>query len=297
MDHEPRDGEAEGSVGVVIPAHNRPDGLRRALDSVLGQRPLCARVVVVDDGSASPVGSWLECADRRVTVVRNERAVGPAAARNQGVDLLDTEWVGFLDDDDRWLDGKVERCLRSLDQHPHADLLVHRAGLPEQARDQPEASRVVTDPVRWMLARQPPHVDCVLVRRAAHERVRFDESYRAAADLDYMVRLAGCCTVVEVPEVLAVHGSAPSASALSLSRRIAAREQFHAAHRSLFRDPELEAVHRVRLGHLRRRAGQRAHALKAFAGAVRIRPRHPGAWKGLVVSAMPRRLVARVSRS
>lgn len=288
------------AVGVVIPSHNRPGTLPRALGSVLFQNFSQLRVVIVDDGSFPPVRTWLDCSDSRVTVLRNDHPEGPAVARNRGVEALETEWIAFLDDDDRWLEEKLARCLSCLDGHPGADMIVHHAALPGERFRGGGQCRVVPEAVRWMLTGQPPHVDCVLVRRTAHERVRFDESFHAAADLDYMVRLAMQGPVVELNEVLTVHGSrglTHTPSAISLDARVTARQQFHAKHRSLFADPAIEAMHRTRLGHLQRRAGRRRDAIAAFSRALRVRPLSPHAWKGILASCLPQDLVARVSRA
>lgn len=287
------------TVGVVIPSHNRPGTLPSALDSVLSQSFSQLRVVIVDDGSSPPVRTWLDCSDSRVTILRNDRPEGPAAARNRGAEGLETDWIAFLDDDDRWLQEKLSRCLSCLDAYSGADMIVHKAALMDARRRGEGQCRAVPDAVRWMLTGQPPHVDCVLVRRLAHERVRFDEAFPAAADLDYMIRLAMSCTVVELNEVLAVHGSSgsmDSPSAISLDARFAARQQFHAKHRSLFSDPTIEAMHRTRLGHLHRRAGRRHAALLAFLRALRVRPWSTHAWKGVLACCLRQDFVARASR-
>lgn len=287
------------AVGVVIPSHNRPGTLPSALDSVLSQSFSQFRVVIVDDGSSPPVRTWLDCSDSRVTILRNDSPEGPAAARNRGAEGLETDWIAFLDDDDRWLEEKLYRCLSCLDAHPDADMIVHKAALMGARRRGEGQCSAVPDAVRWMLTSQPPHVDCVLVRRPAHERVRFDEAFPAAADLDYMIRLAMSCTVVQLNEVLAVHGSRGSVnapSAISLDARLAARQQFHAKHWALFSDPTIEAMHRTRLGHLHRRASRRRAALLAFLRALRVRPWSAHAWKGIVACCLGRNFVARASR-
>lgn len=273
---------AAPSVGVVIPTRNRPNGLLEALDSVRAQQgSMRISVVIVDDGSDPPVSSWLNCPDPRLTLLRNDRSQGPAVARNQGVAALNTQWVAFLDDDDRWLTNKVDRCLSCVRQHPNADLVVHRSAIREPAERTEATVRVVDDPVRFMLARQPPHVDCIMVRRAEHEKVEFDEDFKAAADLDYMIRLGASCKVVQLDEILAVHGAYDNCSAISLEQRIEARLQFHYKHRTLFMDRKLEAVHRARMGHLYYRAGQRRRAFSAFCAALLKKPTHTPAWGGL----------------
>jgi histidinol-phosphate phosphatase family protein len=79
---------------VVIPTTGRDNlyPLLSAVDGCAGPRP--AQVVVVDDrlaGHPLALPAW-------VRVVRSGGR-GPAAARNAGWRLADTEWVAFLDDD------------------------------------------------------------------------------------------------------------------------------------------------------------------------------------------------------
>lgn len=89
---------------VIITTKNRPGYLREAIDSVLQQKSSHqAKIVIVDDGSDVPVCQQVEdyyhdCC----MILRNDESVGVSAARNQGIQATDTEWLIFLDDDD-WL--------------------------------------------------------------------------------------------------------------------------------------------------------------------------------------------------
>jgi glycosyltransferase involved in cell wall biosynthesis len=107
------------SVGVVIPAHNRPGPLRTALAAVLAQDyPSLLRAVVVYD-RAEPER---ELADGdRVRVVANTRTPGLAGARNTGILELDTDLVAFCDDDDEWLPGKLRAQVAALQAQPGAE--------------------------------------------------------------------------------------------------------------------------------------------------------------------------------
>ncbi len=100
---------------VVIPTHNRPVLLRRAVDSVLADLPLGAEVLVIDDASEIPaeeVLSDLVSQDGRLRVLRNAGARGAAGARNFGVDQAQGEIILFLDDDDELLANYVARVLQ-----------------------------------------------------------------------------------------------------------------------------------------------------------------------------------------
>jgi glycosyltransferase involved in cell wall biosynthesis len=107
------------SVGVVIPTHNRPKLLRRAIESVLAQEyDGQVRVVVVYD-RAEPDQSL---AGDRVEVLANTRTPGLPGSRNTGILALDTDLVASCDDDDEWLPGKLAAQVAALWVEPDAVL-------------------------------------------------------------------------------------------------------------------------------------------------------------------------------
>ena len=98
------------TVTVVIPTRNRPDLLRLTLKSVLQQRDVDLRVIVVDDASTDDLTAVVSrFADPRVRLARQAIRRGVSAARNRGVAEATTEWVAFCDDDDVWSPVKL-RC-------------------------------------------------------------------------------------------------------------------------------------------------------------------------------------------
>lgn len=75
-------------VAVVIPVRDQPEQLARCLAAIAATAP-GVKVVVVDDGSASPVPGAL----------RNDHSLGPASARNRGLAATDHRLVAFVDAD------------------------------------------------------------------------------------------------------------------------------------------------------------------------------------------------------
>lgn len=101
------------NVSVVIPTYNRSEHVFGAVESVLEQTRTPAEVIVVDDGSTDDTPELFSDVSDPVRYVRQENA-GVSAARNRGVQEAASEWIAFLDSDDRWEPRKLERQMSAL---------------------------------------------------------------------------------------------------------------------------------------------------------------------------------------
>lgn len=90
---------ATPAISVVIPTYMRVEHTTRAVRSALAQ-DVDLEIVVVDDGSPAPI--VLNVDDVRIQMIRLERNVGAAGARNAGVAVAKAQWIAFLDSDDVW---------------------------------------------------------------------------------------------------------------------------------------------------------------------------------------------------
>lgn len=96
------------AVSVVIPTHNRPDLMRRAVQSVLSQQyDGDVEILVVFDACEVRGPSVDVGARRSIRLLQNQRSRGLAGARNTGVLNAEHRYVAFLDDDDYWFPGKL----------------------------------------------------------------------------------------------------------------------------------------------------------------------------------------------
>ena len=85
------------TVTLVIPVKDREVQLRRLFESLHREISEGLSVVVVDDGSTDNSGNVAR--EFGAQVIRNERSLGPAAARNQGLGEVTTPFVAFVDSD------------------------------------------------------------------------------------------------------------------------------------------------------------------------------------------------------
>lgn len=109
---------------VIITTKNRPNYLQKALNSVIPQTSQHSHIIIVDDGSDVPVSQQLTAAQRQqCEILRNDKSVGVSAARNQGAQATDTEWLIFLDDDDWLSDDFLTKMSDSTKAMPSPDLV------------------------------------------------------------------------------------------------------------------------------------------------------------------------------
>lgn len=87
-------------LSIIIPTHNRPHLLPRAVRSALDQTFTDLEVVVVDDASKEPVQAANLTNDPRLRVIRLDASRGASGARNVGIQEARGRWLMFLDDDD-----------------------------------------------------------------------------------------------------------------------------------------------------------------------------------------------------
>lgn len=192
------------AVDVVVLTWNDGERLHAAVSSVLSSTGVNVRVQVVDNGSERP--PVLPAAET-ISVVRNNRNLGVARARNQGTRLGSAPYVCFLDSDAQLDQGCLARLLDALEADTgialSAPVFVDQD--PEESAGRaPTLSRKLTRMLN--LSRrygatasydQPWwEVDfaigaCQLFRRDAFEQVAgLDESYfYGPEDVDFCLRL------------------------------------------------------------------------------------------------------------
>ncbi|MGI9601688.1 MAG: glycosyltransferase family 2 protein [Acidimicrobiales bacterium] len=109
-------------VTVVVATRDRPELLRKTLDSVAAQDYLgVVETVVVYDRSEPDETLAVHGGDRPVRVITNTRRPGLQGARNTGMEATDGALIAFCDDDDIWRPGKLSAQVDLLDAHPGID--------------------------------------------------------------------------------------------------------------------------------------------------------------------------------
>ena len=117
---------APESVSVIIATRGRPELLRSAVRSILGQdySGEITLTVVFDQTAVDPLHDITVPAVRRhLRTVPNTRTPGLAGARNTGIQAATGDLIAFCDDDDEWLPGKLRRQIEAWTGDPDAVLV------------------------------------------------------------------------------------------------------------------------------------------------------------------------------
>lgn len=182
------------AVSVIIPAFGRQESLALAIRSALAQLGAQDEVLVVDDGSSPAITlPDIPSPQAAVRLIRSDRNLGAAGARNLGIDRATKPLIAFLDSDDLWMDGKLAAQKRLLSDHPD-EVVAVACGWQETEGDQvvrrriPLASRTRSDFFAgcWFC----PGTTLLIPRDVFAICGPLPEGYRRLEDLEWFLRFA-----------------------------------------------------------------------------------------------------------
>jgi phosphatidylinositol alpha-1,6-mannosyltransferase len=129
-------------ISIIIPVYNRVHLLEDALASLARQAYRYFEVIIIDDGSQEDVEKIIHPWKERLSIRFERLSInqGAPVARNRGFSLAQGEFVLFLDHDTTLERDALECFLRTLQEHPEADVSysAHRFGgkfFPSRAFD------------------------------------------------------------------------------------------------------------------------------------------------------------------
>lgn len=201
-----------GSVSVIIPAFNAAGTLDRAVQSACIQENVL-EILLINDGSmdsTAAVAAQIARSNPLVRLLQHGSNKGVSAARNTGLHNAKAKYVAFLDADDAWLYGKIQKQIERIEADAEVTLVTcdsyqlassgvilrrsHQKRLPVEGNS---AWKTLLEynfiPTPTVLAKRKDIVDVGA----------FSEELVVAEDLDLWIRLACRGKVAVVGEVLA----------------------------------------------------------------------------------------------
>ena len=200
-------------VSVVIPTYQRPKLVERAVNSVLNQRYENIEIIVVNDDPETDL-SHIEEMGEEVQLLNHEENRGACEARNKGIKKSKGKYIGLLDDDDEYLEEKIEKQVRQFQQLPEEYGMVY-SGVKEVRNGQTVNKKIRSG--RKFLSRKREGwvyqellrgnmipAPTVLVKKECFEQVgMFDPGFESSQDLDMWLRIARKYKIGKLDEALA----------------------------------------------------------------------------------------------
>ncbi len=127
-------------VDVVVPCYNYGRYLARCVDSVLSQRDVELRVLIINDASSddtAAVAEGLATRDSRVRVRNHPVNRGNIATYNEGIAEIEGDYFLLLSADDWLTPGALSRAVKSMRDDPHVVLTCGRAAVAHPGNPDP----------------------------------------------------------------------------------------------------------------------------------------------------------------
>jgi len=188
-------------VSAVISTFNRADLVGHAIGSVIDQTYRNLEIIVVDDHSTDNTEEVVKrFGESRLQYIRHERNKGGSAARNTGIKAATGEYIAFLDDDDEWVENKIERQLQYVQDF---GAVVCRSFIPSLNRMTQLYKQVTVNPRDL---RKGFIFGCgtsiLFARTDILKDTLFDENLASSQDWDLLVRLTSKCKIAYINEPL-----------------------------------------------------------------------------------------------
>lgn len=215
-------------ITIVIPAYNRAHTLSRTLASIEKQNVAPAKVVLVDNASSdstlSLIRDWAAKPHPFEVTVVAEQKRGACAARNRGLQEVETEFVMFFDSDDEMSADHVSDFSAAISRNPQADIfgrdiITESIGGKRKRLYFTSRDTIFNHLFRGCLSTQRIVVRTDLVRKVGgwNENLAvwndFELGVRLLLATDRIVNLLGAPTVITYQQAESITGTSFSAKA------------------------------------------------------------------------------------
>ena len=109
------------SISVITPSFNQAAYLKQTMDSVLSQNIPDMEYVVIDGGSTDGSVELIRSYENRLNNWVSEKDRGQADAVNKGAARTTGDVIGWLNSDDLYLPGALQKALDYLSSHPDVE--------------------------------------------------------------------------------------------------------------------------------------------------------------------------------
>jgi glycosyltransferase involved in cell wall biosynthesis len=197
---------------IITPTNKRPVLLKRNIESIRRQSFQDWEQIIVDDANDPETKKLVESfADPRIKYFVHQSPKGAAGAYNTGIKNANGKYINFLDDDDEYLDGILEKTKQTFDTATNDPGFVW-TGITRvmDTKEGEEELRTKVWPSDFynlvhglMVSTAIGNGFGLSVKRTCLKNTGlYDESFKVSEDTEFMIKLSKRFNFRTVPEVL-----------------------------------------------------------------------------------------------
>jgi len=133
-------------VSIVIPSYNSSKFISQTIESVLSQTYKNWEMIIVDDKSLDNSNTIVEeyiKKDNRIKLIKLNKNIGAAMARNKALEIAQGRYIAFLDSDDIWMPSKLEVQIKFMQENNYPISFTSYKIIDENGIDNNHIIRVV----------------------------------------------------------------------------------------------------------------------------------------------------------
>lgn len=198
---------------IIVPTYNRAHFLGRTIASVLNQTYVNWELLIVDDGSTDNTKDLVlgySDADRRIKYIYQENK-RVSAARNNGLQNAQGDYLCFLDSDDEFKPDHLQTFANAINEGSNRNLLFTHFLTCDDGKEIPfvipqlscDYGEKWNNILKVFMPYSPP-VQCICVPAFVKQYVLFDEKMILTECYDFCAKCADLLSVVEINKVTVV---------------------------------------------------------------------------------------------
>ena len=175
-------------ISIVTPSYNMLSYLKKCSASILDQN-VSSEHIVVDAVSTDGTIEWLKDNDRVFSIIEKDN--GMYEAINKGIKKATGKYIGYLNCDEQYLVGTLEKAMECFEKYPNIDVIfgnklnIYPDGMLNSYK------KAIRLRKYYVLASNLYIPSCTVFfrNRIFEQENYFDTNYKSCGDAEFLVRL------------------------------------------------------------------------------------------------------------
>ncbi len=192
-------------LSVIMPVYNGESFLEESIDSILNQTFSDYTLIIINDNSNDDTQEIIDRyvrLDNRIKCIKNNINLGPAKSRNLAIESANTEFIAFMDADDRAVSTRFEKQMNYLRTHTEVGVcgswFTFFGKQNKVVKHNINHDEIKVGFLRSCTIGNPT----VMLRKSSLGNLRFDENMKIAEDYSLWSQLIANTKFHNIPESL-----------------------------------------------------------------------------------------------